>query len=208
MSLISWFKSRIKKKPKPVFTQIINSKTFRDSYYSNMYLSSKIKSSYVGRLTDVCKRITKEQDKYELVALETGIDWRIIAAIHYRESNLNFSKNLHNGQPLNMVTTWVPKGRGPFSSWEESAIDALGLKKNLGMPKKVSEWLYFLECYNGLGYLRNYPNVNSPYLWSGSDKYSQGKYVSDGKYSSSTVDIQLGCVIILKYFNVEKDYEL
>jgi lysozyme family protein len=173
-----------------------------------MYASSKIKSSYVSRLTDVCKRISKEQDKYELVALETGIDWRVIAAIHYRESNLNFSKNLHNGQPLNMVTTWVPKGRGPFHSWEESAIDALGLKKNLGMPKKVSEWLYFLECYNGLGYLRNYPDVNSPYLWSGSDKYVKGKYVSDGKYSANTVDIQLGCVIILKYFNIEKDYEL
>lgn len=210
MSLIGWIKSKFKSgKPSySTYNKVVNSSSFRSEYYSEMYSSAKIRASFLPKIESVCKRIAVEQDRYELVSLDTGIDWRVIAAIHYRESNLNFTKNLHNGQPLNMKTTWVPKGRGPFNNWEESAIDALGLKKNLGIPNKISGYLYFLECYNGLGYLRNYPDVNSPYLWSGTNKYLKGKYVSDGKYSSSTMDVQLGCVAILKYLGMDKDYEL
>lgn len=208
MSIIDWFKKKFQKKKQSLYNDIVSSKTFRDNYYSQMFVSSKIRASAVNKMVAVVKRILIEQDRYELVSLETGIDWRVIAVIHYRESNLNFSKNLHNGQALDKVTTWVPKGRGPFNSWEDSAIDALGLKKNLGIPGKISEYLYFLECYNGLGYLRYYPHVNSPYLWSGTDKYLKGKYISDGRYSDNTIDIQLGCVALLKSLDMDKDYEL
>jgi len=53
-----------------------------------------------------------------------------------------------------------------------------------------------IERYNGWGYRKL--GVPSPYLWSGTDIYTAGKYVSDGHYSSAAIDQQLGCVAILK----------
>ena len=58
--------------------------------------------------------------------------------------------------------------------------------------------LYTIERYNGTGYLRYHKNVPTPYLWSGSQHYVKGKYVSDGKWSSSAVSKQVGAAVILK----------
>ena len=38
---------------------------------------------------------------------------------------MSFKGCLHNGNPWNQVTTDVPKGLGPWKSFEEAAIDAL-----------------------------------------------------------------------------------
>jgi lysozyme family protein len=52
------------------------------------------------------------------------------------------------------------------------------------------------EEYNGYGYFKH--NVNSPYLWSGTNLYSKGKFTADGKYSPTTVSGQLGAAVILQ----------
>jgi hypothetical protein len=49
--------------------------------------------------------------------------------------------------------------------------------------------------YNGLGYASK--GVPSPYLWAGTNQYSSGKYVADGKHDPNHVDQQLGCVAML-----------
>ena len=54
------------------------------------------------------------------------------------------------------------------------------------------------RTHNGLGYLKYHKNVLSPYLWSGTQHYTKGKYIADGKFSSTTVDKQLGTCAILK----------
>lgn len=138
--------------------------------------------------------------RYQTVSAKTGVPWEFIAVTHQRESSQNWDTYLGNGQPLNKKTTIVPKGRGPFSTWEEGAIDAL-----VNAPPKAAEnkdWsvggmLAKLEEYNGLGYAAR--GVPSPYIWAGTDQYVKGKYVADHVYDPDHVDTQLGCAGLLKF---------
>jgi lysozyme family protein len=132
--------------------------------------------------------------------LGNRVPWQLIAALHMRESSGDFKKNLMNGQPLGMVTTWVPRGYGPWDSWEESAVDAFRIKS---MPKTwtIANTLYFTERYNGMGYRTSSRAAivgYSPYLWAYTQHYKGGYFVSDGKFSSSAVAMGVGVVVILK----------
>jgi hypothetical protein len=68
----------------------------------------------------------------------------------------------------------------------------------------VSGILYKIEAYNGWGYRANHPKVLSPYLWSGSNHYTRGKYVADGRWSDTAVSNQIGAAVILRRL-VEKN---
>lgn len=139
--------------------------------------------------------------RYEAVQAKTGVPWDVVGVIHYRESTNDFRGVLHNGQKIigtGKKTTLVPKGRGPFSSWEDAAVDALmNCHPHLGKNKdwSIGNTLDLLERYNGLGY-RN-KGLPSPYLWAGTDQYKSGKYVADGKYDPNHTDMQLGVAAIL-----------
>jgi lysozyme family protein len=137
------------------------------------------------------------RERYEVVSSQTGVPWKAIKAIHYREASNSFKTCLHNGDPLPGPTKHVPKGRGPFNSWETAAVDALLLEK----AKFPAVWdlagtLDFLEKYNGLGY-RNHGMV-SPYNYAGTTAYVAGLYTDDGVLDKNKVDHRLGCAAILK----------
>jgi lysozyme family protein len=146
-------------------------------------------------------KIAANRSRYEFVSKTTGVPWDVIGVIHFRESSNDFRGVLHNGQKIigtGKKTTLVPKGRGPFSTWEEAAIDALvNCHPHLARNKdwSISTTLDKLEAYNGLGY-RN-KGLPSPYLWAGTDQYVKGKYVADGKFDPNHVDKQLGVAPIL-----------
>jgi hypothetical protein len=119
------------------------------------------------------------------------------------EASFNFKCHLHNGDPLTARTVQVPSNRpstgAPPFTWEDSATDALRMKK----LEQISDWslprtLYQLEAYNGFGYRVGHPEVLTPYLWSFSDHYKQGKYVADGKFSPTAVSKQCGAAVILR----------
>jgi lysozyme family protein len=122
-----------------------------------------------------------------------------------RESNFNFSCSLAQGDPWDKPSTHVPKNRGPFKSFEEAADDAF-----LRCPPylaKNTQWAFpasltALEAYNGLGYYKR--GLPSPYIWSGTDQYQKGKYVSDGRFDPNVVDKQLGAAgLILSLLKVD-----
>lgn len=142
----------------------------------------------------VAKRLVAAKDRYMVVSIKTGIPWPFIAVTHQRESSQNWNRSLAQGDPWNQVSTHVPKGRGPFKSWEDAAYDAL---VNCGpYAARNKDWsigglLTLLEQYNGLGYVNR--GLPSPYIWSGTDQYSRGKYVADGVFDANAVDKQLGC---------------
>lgn len=146
-------------------------------------------------------KIAANRARYELVSKVTGVPWDVIGVIHYRESSNDFRGVLHNGQRIigtGKKTTLVPKGRGPFSTWEEAAVDALAnchpyLAKNKDWS--LGTTLDKLEAYNGLGYRNR--GLPSPYLWAGTDQYVKGKYVADGKFDPNHVDQQLGVAALL-----------
>lgn len=153
------------------------------------------------RINAEAAKIEANRGRYEVVSKATGVPWDVIGVIHYRESSGDFAGVLHNGQKIigtGKKTTLVPKGRGPFSTWEQAAIDALAnchpyLAKQKDWSLGIT--LDLLEAYNGLGY-RN-KGLPSPYLWAGTDQYEKGKYVADGKFDPNHVDKQLGVAPIL-----------
>ena len=167
--------------------------------YELMFSSMKI--SNVDLVKSTVDKILKNKEAYEKVGIAP---WYWIGCIHYRESTLNFKTHLHNGDSLKKRTVNEPPGR-PLSepttldgyAWDISAKDALQLKKlNKWTDWSIEGALYQAERYNGFGY-RLYRSNNSPYLWSGTNNWKCGKYLSDGKYSSSETRDQLGIAPLL-----------
>jgi peptidoglycan hydrolase-like protein with peptidoglycan-binding domain len=56
------------------------------------------------------------------------------------------------------------------------------------------------EKWNGMG-PRN-RGIFTGYLWSGTNHYTRGKYVSDGVWDANVVDKQLGIISVLYQMNV------
>jgi len=173
-----------------------------ESYLPNGVL---IKSTMRGALGVVVKTIISNKQKYIDVQIKTGVPWRLIAGIHYRESSLDFRGVLHNGEKIlgtGKKTKLVPSGRGPFSTWEEAAIDALLLKKAIFPKQWTAEACHeFSERFNGLGY-RN-KGMISPYVWAATGKYKSGLFVKDGVLDRNKVDQRLGTASIMEGL---KDY--
>jgi lysozyme family protein len=169
--------------------------------YRRLWDSIEIRPTRESAARAAAARILKHKSRYEAVAKVANVPWFLIGLLHYRESSNSFAKHLHNGDSLKKKTYRVPAGRplkgdGPFT-WEESAIDALGMKK-LG---KIGFWpieriAYECERYNGWGYRWNKAGL-APYLWGGSTHYVKGKYVKDGVLDRNFVDPQLGTMTIL-----------
>jgi lysozyme family protein len=184
---------------KRIFGSTSSSKVIPRKPYSEIIPTLKIDSNKVLDVQDLVEQFKKTRERYEVVSKQSGVPSDVLFAIHYREASLNFKCVLHNGERIigtGLLTRLVPKGRGPFRSWEEAAIDALEIEKH----KFPTTWdlegkLTFCEKYNGLGYSKR--NVPSPYVLAWTNGYSMGKYVADGKYDPSFIDKQCGVAAIL-----------
>ena len=153
----------------------------------------------------VAERIKANKPIYDRIEKATGVPWWFVGITHYRESNLNLEAQLGQGDPLHSISVHVPRGRGPFKTFEESAIDALvncAPKSANNKDWSIGKALVELEKYNGLGYASK--GVPSPYVWAGTDQYTKGKYIRDGVYDPEAVDSQLGCAGLMKYLGVGK----
>jgi len=151
----------------------------------------------------VSGRLIAAKERYITVALKTTVPWPVIAVIHERESSQNWLASLAQGDPFDRVSVHVPKGRGPFLSWEAAAEDALAV-----CPPHAAHWtdwsiggaLTLLEQYNGLGYAAR--GMPSPYIWASTNQYSHGKYVADGHFDPNAVDRQIGCAALLRRMTI------
>lgn len=171
--------------------------------YARLWASMEIRPSKAADMAATANKILAKKARYQAVEKETQVPWYVIGIIHAMEGGCDFATHLHNGDPLSKRTVQVPAGRpkagtAPFS-WKSSACDALTMK---GL-EKIKDWpieriCFELERYNGFGYRTYHPSVLSPYLWSGTNHYSRGKYIADGKWSSSAVSGQSGAMAILK----------
>ena len=171
--------------------------------YELLYESCLTRPNRKASVNALAKKIRANRKRYEKVGKAVGVPWYVVGIIHSLEASGNFTRHLHNGDPLSARTLHVPAGRPktgkPPFTWEQSAIDALR-GRGLGT---WSDWsipgtLYQLEAYNGFGYRDHHPNVPSPYLWSFSNHYTRGKYVADGRFSASAVSQQVGAALLLK----------
>lgn len=167
---------------------------------TDMFNSLEIRQGWKDAANSAANKVLKGKSQYQIVGLEAGIPWFVVGLIHLLEGNCNFSTHLHNGDSLNARTVNVPKGRPktgkPPFTWKESALDALQYDSMKPPMTDLETILYRLEKFNGLGYRKK--GINSPYLWSGSQHYTSGKYVSDGVWSSTAVSKQVGAAVVLK----------
>ncbi len=149
----------------------------------------------------MARRIRANQARYQAVGDPLGIPWRFVGITHALEGSLDFNTHLHNGDPLTALTVRVPRGRpamgNPPFTWEESAIDALRIKKlDCNDDWSTSRMLYLLEGFNGYGYRPL--KLPSPYLWSFSSLYEKGKFVADHVFDPDAVSRQCGGALLLQ----------
>ncbi len=170
--------------------------------YVSRWSSMTAHEGKLGEISAAARKVLSGKLRYLAVEAATGVPWAFIGVLHYRESGCDFRGLLHNGEKIlgtGRKTRLVPKGRGPFSTWEDAARDALNIK---GFRHGTPEWslqrcLFEGERFNGFGYRMR--GVPSAYLWSGSNQYRGGKYVADGKWSASAVDKQIGIAPLMKH---------
>jgi lysozyme family protein len=154
-------------------------------------------------------------DKYNQVGFKAGVPPMLVAALHYREASGDFTCYLSQGDPLgtrNYANGDSNNGHSLpastpntilYTDWEEAAIFALNYETRAKAVSGISyqetdigDILTFSIYYNGLGY--NNRNVPDPYILAGTTCYTSGKFTSDGTYSSSAVDGQLGVLVMLR----------
>lgn len=158
-----------------------------------------VQPEWLRVLDTVSHRLVNAKSRYENVRSASGVPWPVIAVIHQRESSQSWTASLAQGDPWSHVSIHVPRGRGPFTSWELAAEDAL--EHCAPFASRWEDWsiggaLTVLESYNGLGYAnRGRP---SPYVWSATNQYLSGKYIADGHYDPHAVDHQTGCAALLQ----------
>lgn len=182
----------------------------RKAYYDKLIKSIKVSASRKTQINNAVNLVLKNKKVYQEVEKLSGVPWAFIGVLHYRESACNMDGVLHNGEKIigtGRKTKLVPKNRGPFTSWVQAAVDALSIK---GWTKSKPSWsleqcLFQGERYNGWGYY--YKNINSPYLWSGTNHYTKGKYIADHVWSPTAVDKQLGIVPVMLALQ-EKDKDV
>lgn len=171
--------------------------------YQQLFDTCTLHPQAQAQVAAVLRQIERDQPRYQAVAAPLGAPWAVVALLHRMEAGGDFSRHLHNGDPLAARTVQVPAGRPkqgtPPFAWEASAEDALRLE---GIDR-WQDWslpgiLYKLEGYNGWGYRQYHPEVRSPYLWSGSNHYQSGKYIADGRWSDSAVSRQIGAAVLLR----------
>lgn len=172
--------------------------------YRAMWTAARLQDGKKAEAEKVARRIIANRARYETVAQHIGHPelWPLIGALHDREAAGSFAGVLHNGEHIigtGRKTSLVPAGRGPFSTWENAAVDALTMPGKQWQNIKewpIERWLYQAEAFNGFGYYGT--GVNSPYIWSGTSKQQRGKYVADHEWSSSEWDVQLGIAAVLE----------
>ncbi len=172
----------------------------------NKFDTIAIKPIWINETDQFVAKMIANKSVYQQIQAATNVPWYFIACLHMRESGMDFTKHLHNGDPLTAKTKQVPANRPPFPpangkvySFYESAVDSLRYQQ----LDKWKDWslqgmLYKMELYNGPGYIKF--GRDNPYLFSGTQHYSSGKYVADGKFSNTAVDKQVGAATLLKRF--------
>jgi lysozyme family protein len=176
------------------------------AYYEELWPTARVLFEHRNRVESARNLVAAHEAAYREVAAVTGVPWRLIGALHYREANCDFRLGIHNGEPWDRATTLVPAGRGPFATWHDAAHDALLQARMTGHTPEhwtLSRQLRAAEAYNGWGYaMREKP---SPYVWNWTNHgVCAGYFVADGKYSETAENKQAGVVTLLIGLGVEQ----
>ena len=152
-----------------------------------------------GLVTQAAHRLllNENMSRYRAVGAKLGIPPALIAALDLRESDANARAALGQGDRWHLVSVHEPKGFGPFPSWEAAAEFYLRREQ---FDQTTAPWDMPYVCWKAEGWNGFGPRdhgINSGYLWASTNHYTRGKYVADGIWSPSTVDVQLGAIPVI-----------
>ena len=171
--------------------------------YQHLFATCTIRAEWTAEVEKWVDAIMADRDRYWIVGQRLNLPWFVVAGLHYADTDCDFTVHLHNGDPLTDRTCHLPDGRPvdgePPFSWEDSAIDAL----RLYYFDQWSDWsiagtLFKLEGHGGWSYRLHHPEVLSPYLWSYSNHYHQGKYVTDDTWNETAIAQRCGVAVLLR----------
>lgn len=167
------------------------------------------------QVDQVARKLLKPaiMDQHKSVEEQTGVPAVLLATLFEREASSDFTKALGQGDRWDRVSVNVPRGKGPFKSWKAAAIYYVHYDH---LDDATAAWslpycCWKGEIWNGFG-PRNHGRPTG-YLWAGTTIYDPpkgpgGKYVSDGVWSGSTVDQQLGIIpVILRMIELQPDLD-
>ncbi len=165
-------------------------------------MGSRATAEHAWSLNFFKKTYEANRGRYEAVAAATSMPAKLIAALHFRESSMDFGTYLHQGDPLGRPAVNHPANIPIFHVWEEAAIHALtqksSIRDSLNMDQTTEDpaaLATYAERYNGLGYHNR--GSASPYVYAGTDVYTGGKYVRDGVYDASVHDRNPGVMALM-----------
>jgi lysozyme family protein len=172
--------------------------------YDDVFWNAAVRPEWVPQLDRLLAKMIDGKSRLEHLAQAVHTPWYFIGVLWLFETGGDFSRHLHNGDPLIQRTTHIPTGRpqdwpppAGVDAWEYSAIDALNLAKLTNLEGlQIGELLARLERYNGMGYQKL--GRFSPYLWAGTDLYEKGKYVADGQFDPDVSSKQPGAAALLR----------
>lgn len=186
---------------------VVNFESMRRGY-GNLYARATIRPEHLASARRIAAKLTANKARYDSIAVSIGCPWWFVAVLHQMESDADFNTYLGNGQRLDRVTTMVPRGRGPFKTFEAGALDALREMKMDQVPEwSIERVLFEIEHFNGFGYISR--GINSPYLWSFTSLYSKGKFLekpgAKSWFDPNAVSTQCGAAAILKCLNLTEN---
>lgn len=157
---------------------------------------------YLDRLVTRWKRTASD---YQIVQTmkANGVPAVVAFCLFYREADNDMTKSPAQGDTLMHPSRNEPTGRIPGKTppfkWAEAAFDAYYVCDKLDRKdwRTMATTLAAIESFNGRGYAKYHPDVPTPYLWSGTNLYTRGKYVRDGRFDPYAVDEQVGVAAIL-----------
>jgi lysozyme family protein len=166
-----------------------------------LFVTASIPPDREARLEQVIETLLRGKERYQNVGDKLNIPWYFIGIIHGIETSFAFNRHIHNGDPLTARTVRAPRGRPPVGdppfSWEDSTMDFLTLQGiNASTDWSLSKTLLRFEATNGLGYRNR--GTNSPFLWSCTNHYSKGLFVSERIFNPNAVATYCGAAAILK----------
>lgn len=192
------------------------------SLWDTMEIIEKVNLEYA------CQRIKVFESVYCDAEVKTGVPWEVLACMHYKEASLDFTKHLHNGDPMSdsdgrwlrtvkrpIKRPVLPPKNGSHYTWQESAIDAInhhlkGYSIDIfNFTWDIPNTLWFMEAWNGFGFLNK--GVHTPYLWAGTNHYKEGLFIEKRDPAGSYVSVfepkkvahTVGAAAILKRFNYQ-----
>lgn len=187
------------------------------AWYDATFKICEIDEVWKPSALKAAEKALRLEDDYKWGERATGVPWTMLLCVHLLECCNNPRGVLHNGELIvgtNKMTSLIPKGRGPFKTFRDSIIDAVGTQPLLHTvkPEQWSTAMILKQCelFNGRGYLKYHSRENTPYLWSRTNiNDGTGKYVADGKWlENAPTDGQLGVAAMLITLNEMKKVTL